>query len=236
MFIVSDAAEDIRFADNPLVTGAPFIRFYAGCPIRSGDGHRVGTVCLIDTEPRQLPKDEQVLLRDLAEMVEDELSISAQVSVDELTEIANRRGFFMVASHMLSLCKRTNTVAELLYFDLDGLKSTNDTQGHAAGDALLQKFSRLLITCFRDADVVARLGGDEFVVLMTASNRSCDIALARLAEMAGEESPGDTPDLAWSVGKVVYDPLRHNSVQSLLSEGDMRMYQHKESKRTAASC
>ena len=70
---IPDALLDARFADNPLVTGAPGIRFYAGAPLRVGGDHLVGTLCLIDTRPRQLDDAQRQSLRDLADCVQDEL-------------------------------------------------------------------------------------------------------------------------------------------------------------------
>ncbi|MET3106556.1 PAS domain S-box-containing protein [Oxalobacteraceae bacterium GrIS 2.11] len=70
LFIIPDATKDARFADNPLVTGEPHIVFYAGRPLKSPDGHRVGTLCIIDHKPRQLSLDEQALLNDLGSWVE----------------------------------------------------------------------------------------------------------------------------------------------------------------------
>jgi diguanylate cyclase (GGDEF)-like protein/PAS domain S-box-containing protein len=70
-FIVEDAWLDPAFADNPLVAGAPFIRFYAGMPLRTPDGHNLGTLCAIDTEARRLGRHEIETLRDLAAVVVD---------------------------------------------------------------------------------------------------------------------------------------------------------------------
>ncbi|WP_176256751.1 PAS domain S-box protein [Derxia lacustris] len=66
LFEVPDARLDARFAGNPLVTGAPHIRFYAGMPLRLADGSRIGTLCVIDRAPRQLDATQRELLRCLA--------------------------------------------------------------------------------------------------------------------------------------------------------------------------
>lgn len=73
IFYVSDATQDPRFADNPLVVGAPNIRLYAGAPLSTVDGHRVGVLCIIDNQPRCLTAEELQALRDLADCVEVEL-------------------------------------------------------------------------------------------------------------------------------------------------------------------
>ena len=72
IFEITDASQDQRFADNPLVTGPPNIRFYAGAPLSSTDGYQIGTLCIIDEKPRQLTLDERAALRDLADLVEIE--------------------------------------------------------------------------------------------------------------------------------------------------------------------
>ena len=67
VLVVPDAREDARFAANPLVTGAPFIRFYAGAPLVFVRDVRLGGLCLLDPEPRSFPAPEQAELADLAE-------------------------------------------------------------------------------------------------------------------------------------------------------------------------
>lgn len=74
--IVSDTLLDSRFADNPLVSGAPNIRFYAGCTIKSESHHALGTLCLIDTRPRYLEPNMVQILKDLAALVEQEIATS----------------------------------------------------------------------------------------------------------------------------------------------------------------
>ena len=64
---VNDALKDARFAENPLVTGAPHIRFYAGAPLIDGDGQALGTLCIIDTKPRDFSQADATLLKTLSE-------------------------------------------------------------------------------------------------------------------------------------------------------------------------
>lgn len=89
---VADARQDPRFVDNPLVVGPPHIRFYAGAPLKTADGHRVGTLCIIDSKPRQLTSRERNLLTDLAGCVEEELRRIDLVQQGKILEQANRMG------------------------------------------------------------------------------------------------------------------------------------------------
>ncbi|TYC57047.1 GAF domain-containing protein [Marinobacter sp. BW6] len=73
--VIENALNDERFHDNPLVTGDPSIRFYAGAPLHDRHGHRVGTLCIIDRKPRSLTEEDQATLRDLADLVEREFAI-----------------------------------------------------------------------------------------------------------------------------------------------------------------
>ena len=231
--VVPDAFDDERFHDNPLVTGPPNVRFYAGHPVCCPDGHRIGAFCLIDSNPRTLTDDELKTLGDFAKLIEDEINVTAQAVVDELTGVANRRGFNMFANQTLEVCRRTGTPAELAYFDLDGFKAVNDTYGHVAGDDVLKYFAELLVNCFREADAVGRLGGDEFAVLLVGSDGESDVALNRLLVLAADNECEIRQKLAWSVGVIRFDPDRHTTVESLLVDADSDMYDNKVGKRVA---
>jgi diguanylate cyclase (GGDEF)-like protein/PAS domain S-box-containing protein len=83
VFVIPDAALDPRFADNPLVAGAPHIRFYAGQPLKANNGSRLGTLCILDIKPRQPSQADLDVLRDLAALVESELNLLDTVETQD---------------------------------------------------------------------------------------------------------------------------------------------------------
>ncbi len=238
VFMIPDASKDERFHDNPLVADDPGIRFYAGCPLTLPGGSRPGTLCLIDREPRQLDAEELDLLRDLAQMVEQELAAVQLATMDELTGLSNRRGFQDLARHALELCRRVERPTALLFFDLDLFKEINDRHGHAEGDRALADFAGLLRHNFRDSDVIGRLGGDEFAVLATNSTAAnLAVALGRLqaAVQQHNATQGRVYDLFFSVGAVDFDPAGHTDIDALMAAADEQMYLQKQAKRRAVN-
>lgn len=85
---------------------------------------------------------------------------------DELTGLANRRGFTVAANHALATMRRHGGASALILVDLDDFKEINDTFGHAAGDHILRHVGQILRSHVRDTDTVARIGGDEFALLL----------------------------------------------------------------------
>ena len=80
VFHVADASQDERFVDNPLVTGDPNIRFYAGVPLHASGGEAVGTLCLLDTQPREFSDTDRALLDELARWAQDALAVTARAA------------------------------------------------------------------------------------------------------------------------------------------------------------
>ena len=227
ILLVPDASLDARFDDNPLVSGEPHIRFYAGCPLRSAEGARLGTLCVIDVVPRALGDDERMLLRDLARLAEQELAGPQLSSIDALTRLSSRRGFEALAQHALADCRRTRRPATLLCIDLDGLQSIDDRFGAAEGDRAIVDFANLLERSQQDADVIARTEGESFVVLLAGVDANGSrVAVDRLIDAAAAHDA--TVDrgyrLRFTTGAVEYVPARHTSVQAMLAEADALMH------------
>ena len=234
---IQDPSADPRFADNPLVVGDPHVGFYAGCPIASPSGDIIGTLCLIDGTPRTLDPDERESLRDLAGMVEREIAVAQLAVDDELTGLANRRGFMMMAHQALAFCERQRIPALIVYADVDGLKAVNALSGHEVGDRLLQDAASMMAEAFRGSDVIGRLGGDEFAAVLTAFDGDEAWAVARLglSVQASNEGLVDAPyTLSMAVGTAHFDPDHPELLESLLHQADASMYLDKQRRQQLA--
>lgn len=230
IFVIEDTLDDERFHDNPLVTGPPHIRFYAGAPLRYMDGNKLGTLCIIDRKPRTLDEEDLGVLRDLAEMAEGELNAIQLATIDDLTRISNRRGFVTLAQNSLSLCARQDSPVSLVFFDLDRFKPINDRYGHAEGDRVLVSFAGLMRKTFRDSDVFARIGGDEFAVLLTNTGQQQAIEIVerfRSLIEAFNSRMDRGYDIAFSDGIVSVKPDDECSIDDMLREADVLMYEKK---------
>ena len=128
--VISDAGRDERFADNPLVTGPPHIRFYAGVPIHDESGYPLGTLCVIDTQPRTFDESQMECLQGLADLVEQTIR-QDQRQARSLDEAQQRREFELA---------RTNRALALLNeiaFELEGSLDEQIQQALALGRQFL---------------------------------------------------------------------------------------------------
>lgn len=231
VFVINDATQDDRFSDNPLVTDDPNIRFYAGCPLKMANGNKLGTLCIIDQKPRAFSQNDIDTLVDLAAMVESELAALQLATVDELTQLCNRRGFMLLGQHNLNISRRQKKATTLTFIDLNNFKSINDKYGHDAGDQALVQFSSLMKETLRDSDLYARLGGDEFVVLSTdASREKSELIITRLAAKikAFNQQTRHAFKLEFAYGIVEFNRDKHSDIEALLKEADGKMYRHKQ--------
>jgi len=194
--LVADAKCDSRFADNPLVLGAPYIRFYAGHPLRAGNGKAIGTLCMFDPRPRLLSEAQQANFRDLATLAEGYLQLRSLIQanhdlrlemdreqrkalLDPLTQLWNRGALAAFQDRERRLAKEKGLQLGTLFADLDHFKSVNDKYGHADGDQVLCECARRLRAALRPEDLLVRQGGEEFVALLRVKDRD---ELVRIAE------------------------------------------------------
>lgn len=146
---------------------------------------------------------------------------------DELTGLANSRAFTERADHELLRARRYGRALSLLYIDLDGFKSINDSLGHAAGDVVLQRTAAALRESLRRTDVIARLGGDEFVVLLPETGtESADVVIVKVRETLGRALQGLGSGATASIGAVTAD-VAPTTVQMLLDRADKLTYESK---------
>ena len=236
VLVIEDAQKDKRFYDNPLVTGEPHIRFYAGCPLRAPGGARIGSLCLIAHEPRAFSQDDRNALCDLAAMAEAELVAFQTATSDELTQITNRRGFMALGQLVLNESLLKQQSASLSFLDLDGFKAINDTLGHREGDRALMDFADAMKVMFRHSDLFARLGGDEFVVLLNGLQRhEAEQQLQAFRRYLQQQMAHLNRHyrLDFSAGVVEFNPRAPHTLEQLLESSDAVMYAAKKAKKGA---
>jgi len=215
MMVVQDAHHDPRFQDNPLVTGEPRIRFYAGCPLRLDDGNGIGTLCLIDTVPRFMTAAERSLLTELAALVEKELRSPAEVT-DPASGLLVRSAFERRASEVLQLTARLQQPATLLLVALP--EEDTDSRTPARIGAALREH-------FRDSALLGRLDDTEFAVLISDPDGELHSdARRRLAQAIASAAGSFDADLRPRVSAGMASALAgRRDLQALLAEADAAM-------------
>jgi len=174
------------------------------------------------------------VFEDVTRRRQRERELYSQALSDELTGLHNRRGFIALAGQQLKLAERSGSKLQLVFADLDDLKTINDAFGHPAGDRALNDFAAVLQKTFRGSDILARIGGDEFAVLAMDYTQTGDEALvARLQEnLDAHNASKDRPyRLSASAGVIRYDPQNPRSINELLEEADQTMYADKRNRK-----
>ncbi|HWQ95394.1 MAG TPA: sensor domain-containing diguanylate cyclase [Gammaproteobacteria bacterium] len=214
------------------------IKAYVGLPLTRADGSLFGTLCAI--HPSSQPESivgEQELVEMLGAMLSTILQVELRATeearrserlqsealIDALTGVYNRRGWDRLLVSEEDRCRRYGHPAAILMIDLDELKLVNDTQGHAAGDALIARAGSALRQTARSLDIVARLGGDEFGVLSVECDRAGGEALLKRVRTALADA-----NVKASIGFAMRAPS--TGLKGAWEIADQLMYEEKRSR------
>ncbi len=212
------------------------IKAYIGIPLKNKDGSLFGTLCAIDPapQPESIVAD-QPLIELLADMLsrilalqllaEDESRrierLEAKVQMDPLTRLLNRGAWDQLMSREEGRCQRYGHNSAVVMMDLNGLKAVNDTNGHAAGDALIVRAAEAIREVTRKGDISARLGGDEFgIIAVECDSAGMEILMERLMSAFRRR------DVSVAVGAAIRSAS--GSLLATWEAADKQMYQRKK--------
>ncbi len=152
---------------------------------------------------------------------------------DPLTQLPKRRHFYEKLGEVLDRSKRQEKCIAILFIDLDGFKSVNDSHGHETGDMLLKLVGRRLVENVRRSDTAARHGGDEFVVLIPEEHDRAEAEqLGRKLLHALSEPyllPGYRLEIGASIGVRIFTGEPDETPEIVMRDADTAMYQAKNS-------
>jgi diguanylate cyclase (GGDEF)-like protein len=250
-FIITDARSDPRFSDNPLVTGEPYIRFYAGQPLHAPDGSRLGTLCVIDRKSREIMAEDIQMLKDLALVVEKELQVihlsetqgelisklqeSERLAlIDGLTQVWNRKGILQILEREMAHAARRKTSMGLCLADIDYFKRLNDSYGHLVGDEVLRNISGRVREAIRPYDAVGRFGGEEFIIVFPGCDERSAASIAERIQKRINDSGVETQKGALAVTMsfgvttlAVSGSAGESEIKALIEKADRALYQAK---------
>ena len=152
---------------------------------------------------------------------------------DHMLPLLNRRAFVRELTRYIAFADRYNTPASLIYFDLNNLKLTNDTFGHAAGDAVLMRFAEVLLAHVRESDCVGRLGGDEFAILLSHATHAHALKKADTLAAAVQAEPaewnGNAIPVSFAYG--AFELKAGDNADAAIARADEAMYAQKRANK-----
>lgn len=193
------------------------------------DGRRLWVQVTVDLLRAENGAPVEILgiTRDISEHKAMEARLTELAHTDPLTGLPNRRLFFDRLEERLRMARRQERPLALLFLDLDGFKTINDSHGHAVGDEVLRTVAARFSEVVRESDSLARVAGDEFTVLLgpTAEPLAPEQVASRLIACLAEplEVQGEACQIGVSIGIALY-PADAVEADALLRRADQAMY------------
>jgi diguanylate cyclase (GGDEF)-like protein len=221
--VVEHASADPRTQEHPLVSGPFGLEFYVGVPLKTHDGHVLGTLCCIDRRPRGATAHQVRCLEALAAIVMDEIELrrsarqisrlsealadacddmERRASFDPLTGVLARAAMLDRTTKLIERAGAASIGTGLLILDIDRFKAVNDGYGHAVGDRVLKEVAARMAASCRSGDLIGRIGGEEFLAVFADVTPDQALGIAermREAVCRGPVPIGDGAELDVSV-------------------------------------
>lgn len=260
LFIISDATQDARFADNPLVSGEPHIRFYAGKPLRNAEGFNIGTLCIIDSQPRQLTETQKQMFSDLGSWAETVLRLrqlsatqttllqqldSAQrkQQIDPVLQVWNEQSMRQLLQAELAQQHQSAQPLVMATLSVDQYPQLQQQFGQEFASQALKTVSTRLRSNITDKDILGRYRDNELLILLPGYPESliqqCGESLRHCIETTDPiDAPnGDSVALSVSIGIVAVRPQTTPiTLADLLSITEQAHYQAKRGGGNQVSC
>jgi diguanylate cyclase (GGDEF)-like protein len=232
--VVADAVSGIA---SPQITGdfpAEGLTAAMAAPVHER-GKAIGSLGVGSRQPgREYGSRDQQVLLSFAEHASLALNHARAIEEavhealhDSLTGLPNRSLFVDRLRHTVARAERAGTPVAVLFCDLDGFKTVNDSLGHRTGDRLLVAVAERLADCLRPADTIARLGGDEFAVLLEELREPGDAARAAQRLLDSLKAPFELREREFFISVSIGIAAGAGEAETLLRDADLAMYRAK---------
>lgn len=244
--IVPDTLKNPDTKTIDIVCNPPHLRFYAGVPLLTKDNLALGTLCVVDTEPRSIDSQQVVALEQLAQQIMQLLELHVSIiklkkdklelkrlnkqleyisETDELTSLRNRRSFNTIALAEVAHSNDTDKPLSLMLIDIDHFKQFNDVHGHAFGDKVLAQVGTILNAQTSEKHYCARYGGEEFIILLPETLLAEAIQLAEEYRQSVSATKFHGEDIRVSIG--VAELQFGETYDSLFKHADAALFRAK---------
>ena len=257
-YVVENARADPRTQEHPLVAGGFGLGFYVGVPLRTHDGHQLGTLACMDRRPRGVTPPQLRYLATLAAIVMDEIELrrsAAQISrlsealadacddlerrasFDPLTGVLARAAMLERSAPLIERALAGSKGVAVLMLDIDRFKAINDGHGHAVGDRVLKETAGRMAASCRAGDLLGRVGGEEFLAIFADVNAGEAAAIAErlrdsIARAPVQGGPGLMLSVTVSGGLAALAPSEPApSLAEAMSRADAALYRAKAAGR-----
>lgn len=236
--VIEDVSADPRCASLEVSPGGTPIGSCLGMPLQTADGYVIGTLLMMDANPRQFGEREITMASHLAHLVMSELASRQPGEADYLTGALTRKSFRNEVDREYARALRYDRPATLIFVDIDGFHRVNSAFGAAIADEVLKSVANRAAECLRSTDRLGRLGGEEFGMLLP---ETMAYEASQCAERLREEISGlrfrysdKVISVTASFGIAPFDSRLRSPIQ-WFAQADIALYESKKAGRNCVS-